>query len=134
MVAAIQAGFPQREIERRAFEHQRAVEEKRRVIVGENAFVAEDPAEDGALALHKPDPSDERRQLARLQRVRDERDRQRIRQSLDSLADRARGHAEPAAGHRGPRSRATRPWARSRTLSAASVRRAPATLTDFASA
>ena len=41
MVAAIEAGFPQREIERRAYEHQRAVEEKRRVIVGENAFTDE---------------------------------------------------------------------------------------------
>ena len=44
MVAAIEAGFPQREIERRAYEHQRAVEEKRRVIVGENAFAESGPA------------------------------------------------------------------------------------------
>ena len=34
MVAAIEAGFPQREIERRAYEHQRAVEDGSRVIVG----------------------------------------------------------------------------------------------------
>ena len=38
MVSAIEEGFPQREIERRAFEHQRAVEERRRIIVGQNQF------------------------------------------------------------------------------------------------
>ena len=38
MVAAIEAGFPQREIERRALEHQRAVESGARVIVGVNRF------------------------------------------------------------------------------------------------
>ncbi len=91
MVAAIQTGFPQREIERRAFEHQRAVEEKRRVIVGENAFVDGASADEAALALHRLDPADERRQLERLERVRAERDGRAVRQSLDSLTSRARG-------------------------------------------
>src|SRR6202161_4052993 len=38
MVAAIADGFPQREIERRALEHQRAVERGERVIVGVNRY------------------------------------------------------------------------------------------------
>jgi methylmalonyl-CoA mutase N-terminal domain/subunit len=38
MVKAIELGFPQREIERRAFEYQRAVETGARVIVGVNRF------------------------------------------------------------------------------------------------
>ena len=38
MVAAIESGFPQRAIERRAFEHQRAVESGGRVVVGVNRF------------------------------------------------------------------------------------------------
>ena len=42
MVSAIEEGFPQREIERRAFEHQRAIEERRRIVVGQNQF-ADDP-------------------------------------------------------------------------------------------
>src|SRR5260221_6749781 len=34
MVAAIEQGYPQREIERRAYEHQQAVERKERIVVG----------------------------------------------------------------------------------------------------
>ena len=55
MVAAIEAGFPQREIERRAFEHQRAVETGERVIVGVNRF--RDAAEGDAPPLHRHDPA-----------------------------------------------------------------------------
>jgi methylmalonyl-CoA mutase N-terminal domain/subunit len=86
MVAAIQAGFPQREIERRAFEHQRAVEERRRVIVGENELVEpEDPAH-GSMALHRLDPALERDQIARLERFRAARDAGLVRQTLDALS------------------------------------------------
>ena len=49
MVAAIEAGWPQREIERRAFEHQRAVETGARVIVGVNRF-GDEPTRAGAPA------------------------------------------------------------------------------------
>src|SRR6185369_3908549 len=59
MVAAIEAGFPQREIERRAFEHQRAVEDRRRVIVGQNDFTDGDGDEagtEGRAPLHELDP------------------------------------------------------------------------------
>ena len=90
-MAAIEAGFPQREIERRAFEHQRAVEEKRRVIVGENAFADPDASADEALPLHQLDPADEQNQQVRLQRFRQQRDGNAVRQSLDSLSARARG-------------------------------------------
>jgi methylmalonyl-CoA mutase, N-terminal domain len=89
MVAAIGAGFPQREIERRAYEHQRAVEEKRRVIVGENEFVE---AEGERLeSLHRLEPALERLQLERLARFRAERDPIPVRQSLADLQAKARG-------------------------------------------
>jgi methylmalonyl-CoA mutase, N-terminal domain len=94
MVAAIEAGFPQQEIERRAFEHQRAVEEKRRVIVGENAFADGQQGEAGAagtLVLHKLDPAAESTQLERLARFRSRRDQTAVRQSLDGVAGAARG-------------------------------------------
>jgi methylmalonyl-CoA mutase, N-terminal domain len=93
MVAAIEAGFPQQEIERRAFEHQRAVEQKRRVIVGENAFVETGSSlDDGETPqLHKLDPGAERTQLERLQRFRSGRDARAVRQSLDAVAETARG-------------------------------------------
>jgi methylmalonyl-CoA mutase N-terminal domain/subunit len=72
MVAAIETGFPQREIERRAFEHQRAVEAGTRVIVGVNRFA--DAAGEAAPPLHRQDPALEAAQVARLQAVRAARD------------------------------------------------------------
>jgi methylmalonyl-CoA mutase N-terminal domain/subunit len=65
MVAAIEAGFPQREIERRAFEHQLAVEAGTRIIVGQNAF-ADGDAASPADALHHLDPAIEAATLARV--------------------------------------------------------------------
>jgi methylmalonyl-CoA mutase, N-terminal domain len=88
MVAAIEAGFPQREIERRAFEHQRAVESGARVIVGVNRFG--DDAE-GDPALHRLDPALEAAQVARLARFRAARDDAAARRATRALAEAARG-------------------------------------------
>ena len=41
MVAAIEQGYPQREIAESAYRHQQAVDEQRTLVVGVNAFVAE---------------------------------------------------------------------------------------------
>jgi methylmalonyl-CoA mutase N-terminal domain/subunit len=71
MVAAIEQRFPQREIERRAYEHQRAVESKERIIVGQNAFVVDEPAPSG---IHKLDPALEREQAERVRALRGRRD------------------------------------------------------------
>ena len=89
MVAAIEAGFPQREIERRAFEHQRAVESGARVVVGVNRF-SEAPAT-AAPPLHRPDPALEAAQLARLRALRDGRDGPRARATLGELRVAASG-------------------------------------------
>ena len=64
MVAAIEQGFPQREIERRAYEHQRAVESGERVIVGVNKFTDEPGG--APPPLHRLDPALEAAQVARL--------------------------------------------------------------------
>jgi methylmalonyl-CoA mutase N-terminal domain/subunit len=96
MIAAIEAGFPQREIERRAFEHQRAIEDGRRIVVGQNHLVeAESPAPqtgdgDGA-ALHQLDPGIERAQVERLIRFRKERDNPATAEALEALGNAARG-------------------------------------------
>jgi methylmalonyl-CoA mutase N-terminal domain/subunit len=96
MVAAIATGFPQRAIEQRAYEFQRAFEEKQRVIVGENEYV--EAEEDGAAGpLHRLDPAIERAQLARLERFRSERDPGPVRQALDALGAAARGQANLVA-------------------------------------
>jgi methylmalonyl-CoA mutase N-terminal domain/subunit len=94
MVAAIEAGFPQQEIERRALEHQRAVESGARVIVGVNRFTdGESGAAVPAAALHHLDPSLEAAQVARLQRLRNTRDAASARRALDDVGGAARGTA-----------------------------------------
>src|SRR5450432_4193575 len=71
MVAAIEAGFPQGEIERRALAHQRAVESGARVIVGVHRFTDGEPAPPSAL--HRPGAATEAAQAAALARLRNTR-------------------------------------------------------------
>ena len=90
MVAAIEAGFPQREIERRAVEHQRAVEAGARVVVGVNRY--EDAAHAAPPALHRLDPALEAAQIARLTAVRDDaRRKQDARRARSRWPQAARG-------------------------------------------
>jgi methylmalonyl-CoA mutase N-terminal domain/subunit len=89
MVAAIEAGFPQREIERRAYEHQRAVEDRRRIVVGVNGMTEGD---DGSgIPLHRLDPANEQAQIARLRAFRARRDDAAARAALGALEAVARG-------------------------------------------
>ena len=89
MLAAIEAGFPQREIERRAVEHQRAVEAGERIVVGVNRY--EDAAHAAPPPLHRLDPALEAAQISRLTGVRAKRDGSKTRAALDALAQAARG-------------------------------------------
>jgi methylmalonyl-CoA mutase N-terminal domain/subunit len=91
MVAAIEAGWPQREIERRAFEHQRAVESGGRVIVGVNRFADDGPTAD--TPLHRLDPALEAAQGERLARFRAARDGAAAAAATRALAEAARGTA-----------------------------------------
>jgi methylmalonyl-CoA mutase, N-terminal domain len=90
MVAAIEAGFPQREIERRAFEHQRAVESGARVIVGVNRF-GDDAA--GETPLHRLDPALETAQVGRLVSFRSTRDGAAAAAATRGIGDAAHGTA-----------------------------------------
>jgi methylmalonyl-CoA mutase N-terminal domain/subunit len=90
MVAAIEAGWPQREIERRAFEHQRAVESGARVIVGVNRFGQDDAAGAAGARLHHLDPALEAEQVQRLARFRAARDDAAARAATAALGAAAR--------------------------------------------
>lgn len=72
MVAAIKAGYPQREIAEAAYRYQKELEEKKRIIVGVNEFTLED--EKIEIPLLRVDPEVERKQVERLQNLRKERD------------------------------------------------------------
>src|SRR5512146_2880735 len=69
MVQAISKGYVQREIQEAAYAWQKQVESKEQVVVGVNAFKAEDPP----VTVMKVDPALEARQVARLRRFRDGR-------------------------------------------------------------
>src|SRR5437016_3367364 len=90
MVAAIEKGFPQREIAESAYKFQQAVEQRDKIIVGVNDFVSEG---DGPIGILYIDESAAERQLAKLDDVRKSRDNGRVRATLDALKDGARGSA-----------------------------------------
>ena len=86
MVEAIERGFPQREIADAAFRYQREVDEGRRIVVGVNAYRV---ASNDEPPIHRPDPSAERKQGARLQATRARRDAAEVERTLAALKDAA---------------------------------------------
>jgi methylmalonyl-CoA mutase N-terminal domain/subunit len=88
MVAAIEAGFPQREIAESSYLFQQAIERKEKIIVGVNDFVQEDDAPIETLYVDQ-EASDT--QLAKLERLRARRDRGRVDRALDAMRTAARG-------------------------------------------
>ncbi len=90
MVAAIQLGEPQRDIERRAYEFARAVEDKRRIIVGQNEFTEAPSAPERAADRPGVDARIEETQRARVQRFRTAQDTTAVAAALASLAAAAR--------------------------------------------
>jgi methylmalonyl-CoA mutase N-terminal domain/subunit len=70
MVSAIEQGYPQREIQRSAYEHQLQVEHQERLVVGVNAFVQEALP----VPLMQVDPNVEYAQVERLRALRARRD------------------------------------------------------------
>ncbi|MGH7840506.1 MAG: acyl-CoA mutase large subunit family protein [Candidatus Binataceae bacterium] len=87
-VAAIERGYPQREIHNAAFIYQREIELKQRIIVGVNDFKTgvEPPAD-----ILKVNPATEDKQRARLARIRAERDQAAARAALAQVEETARG-------------------------------------------
>jgi methylmalonyl-CoA mutase N-terminal domain/subunit len=82
MLAAIERGYPMREIAEASYRDQQALERKERIIVGVNEFVT---PEERRIPVLRIDPAVERRQVERLQRVRAERDQAAVRRALDAL-------------------------------------------------
>jgi methylmalonyl-CoA mutase N-terminal domain/subunit len=86
MLRAIEAGFVQGEIQKAAYEFQRAVEKKEQIVVGVNDFVAEDPRTIPTLRI---DADIERSQISRLNALRAKRDSARAKSALAELQRRA---------------------------------------------
>jgi methylmalonyl-CoA mutase, N-terminal domain len=88
MVEAIGRGYPQREIEDAAFAAQRQIEQKQSIVVGVNAFQADEPPPSGLLRVDEAVASRQRERLAKL---RSRRDQERAKRSLDLLRSAAKG-------------------------------------------
>jgi methylmalonyl-CoA mutase N-terminal domain/subunit len=81
-LAGLESGFQQREIAEAAYRYQMAVEEKREIVVGVNAYEAgiELPTE-----VLRIDPAREREQVERLHALRERRDGERATAALGAL-------------------------------------------------
>jgi methylmalonyl-CoA mutase N-terminal domain/subunit len=86
MLRGIESGFVQGEIQKAAYDFQRAVESKDQIIVGVNDFIAE---EERAIPTLRIEPEIERSQIARLNALHTKRDSTRTRSALAELQRRA---------------------------------------------
>ena len=90
VIKAIEAGYFQREIAESAFRYQREIDKQERIIVGVNEYVKAEPL---AIPILQFDPDGERRQIARLQQLRRERDNEKVGAALNALRAAAQGTA-----------------------------------------
>jgi methylmalonyl-CoA mutase, N-terminal domain len=87
MLRAIEAGYVQQEIQKSAYEYQRAIERGEQVVVGVNRFQAD---QERPIPTLRIDPEIERSQIARLQALRARRDAAQSWAALDEVERRAR--------------------------------------------
>ncbi len=87
MVAAIEKGFPQREIQEAAFQFQKAVERKEKIIVGVNEYVMEEQPH----PILYIDEKVAEEQTARVAALKATRDQEGVRSALAGLQEVARG-------------------------------------------
>lgn len=89
MIQAIEAGYPQREIERASYEFQKALESGEERVVGLNAYTEDTGVE---TPVFRVDPKLEREQTAALAKRRAERDNARVAKALASVESTARAN------------------------------------------
>jgi methylmalonyl-CoA mutase N-terminal domain/subunit len=96
IVAAIERGYPQKEIADASFRYQQQIDRGEKVIVGVNHYQIP-PAEDTPVEILRISHEVEERQLARLRQVRAERDGRAVEAALARLAEACRGEANTFA-------------------------------------
>ena len=87
MVAAIERGYPQREIAEASYRYQMALDKKEKIMVGVNDFVSEEKP----LEILQIDETVARRQAERLRKLRAERSGEEVRRRLAALGKAAEG-------------------------------------------
>jgi methylmalonyl-CoA mutase N-terminal domain/subunit len=89
VLPAIDQGFYQSEISNAAYQYQREIDANQRIIVGVNGSV--DEQEEIKIPILAMDPQGYERQVGRLNQVRQERDNERVGQTLSALRRAAEG-------------------------------------------
>jgi methylmalonyl-CoA mutase N-terminal domain/subunit len=87
MLRAIETGYVQGEIQKAAYEYQRAIERKEQIVVGVNQFVADKEA---PIPTMRVDPELERAQIERVRALRARRDSSRAGAAVAEVESRAR--------------------------------------------
>jgi len=88
VIPAIKRGFFQKEIAKSAYRYQKEIDEQKRKVIGVNCYKAE---EETSIPLLKIDEEGEKRHLARLKKVREERDQSKVERALNQLRKAAEG-------------------------------------------
>ena len=87
MVAAVERGYPQREIAEASYRYQMAVDKKEKIIVGVNDFISEEKP----LEILQIDETVAHRQSERLSKLRAERSQAEVDRRLSALRTAAKG-------------------------------------------
>jgi methylmalonyl-CoA mutase N-terminal domain/subunit len=82
VIPAIRKGFFQKEIADSAYRYQKEVEDNKRTVVGVNDYTTDEPMK---IELLKMDPEGEKKQIDRLKKLRDTRDKKKYERSMDKL-------------------------------------------------
>jgi len=82
VLSAIEKGYYQRAIADAAFNYQREIETKRRIVVGLNAFVED---EDIEMQLREPETDFERKKVAGLKKLKSKRDNRQVDEILKEI-------------------------------------------------
>ncbi len=89
VLACIEEGFFQKELAQSAYQFQREIETKERIIVGVNDYVLDD--EKIEIPILKIDPQVEKDQVAFVKKIKAERDHEAVKRTLENLREVARG-------------------------------------------
>ncbi len=90
VIPALEAGFFQQEISDASYRHQREFDKDNRYIIGVNKYAT---AEKPGIPILQMDPNGFERQVARLTKLRLERDNEKVQQTLSALRDACAGTA-----------------------------------------
>jgi methylmalonyl-CoA mutase N-terminal domain/subunit len=88
VIPAIEKGFYQREIAQAAYRYQKEIDDKKRIIVGVNEYIIDEPVD---IPILKMDEEGEERQINRLNKLKKDRNNQKVDSNLKKLKKAAEG-------------------------------------------